>query len=112
MTKPEPEHGLGIIPAVRPHSLAGCQWRRDGGCRGLGPGISNTVTIRTWRPGRRLRSDMAAAASGTANELELELEFSSLVPSSGLAMQVGTERSFFHASQFAEGLFKRWKMGG
>ena len=27
-----------------------------------------------------------------------------LVPSSGLAMQVGTEHSIFHASQFAEGL--------
>ena len=29
-----------------------------------------------------------------------------LVPSSGLAMQVGTERSIFHASQFVEGLVK------
>ena len=29
-----------------------------------------------------------------------------LVPSSGLAMQVGTEHSIFHASQFAEGLVK------
>ena len=30
-----------------------------------------------------------------------------LEPSSGLAMQVGTERSIFHASQFAEGLVKQ-----
>ena len=30
-----------------------------------------------------------------------------LAPSSCLAMQVGTERSIFHASQFAEGLVKQ-----
>ena len=29
-----------------------------------------------------------------------------LVPSSGLVMQVGTERSIFHASQLGEGLVK------
>ena len=30
-----------------------------------------------------------------------------LVPSSGLVKQVGTERSIFHARQFAEGLVKQ-----
>ena len=30
-----------------------------------------------------------------------------LVPRSGLAVQVGTEHSIFHASQFAEGLVKQ-----
>ena len=36
-----------------------------------------------------------------------ETACTNLLPSSGLAKQVGTERSIFHASQFAEGLVKQ-----